>query len=192
MRKLPILFVALLSISACTTAPVENKKKERTLTVVSSGKPVDVLPAFTTFSWNEDYAKVLTSTDNQHKVEIEKYIKQEIIEYLGKKGFVFEKDPIQADVILGFLFSLGGNVADSDIQKKFGLLPGISKRGVDVERYIKSTLILAVLDNRLKKVYWRSATQGFVDKEKDRENLNEERFQFVLDMMMREFPKAGQ
>lgn len=192
MKKLALLFAGLLLVG-CTTAPVvdESQAKTRLLTVVSSGQPSKVLPAFTSFSWNENYSKVLSATDSQSELEIKAHVKQQIIKYLATKGYQYQADPVQADVVIGFLFALENDIADADIQSKFGLLPGVSKQGVDSSRYEKGTFLLAVLDNRLKTVYWRSAMQGFVDMEKDKNDVETNRFQFVLNMMMKDFPLAG-
>ena len=193
MKKLAFIFLSFIFLGGCTSEPLTDNAEAKTqlLTVVSSGDPVKVLPAFTSFSWSEDYSKVLSATNSQSELEIKMHIKEQIKKYLATKGYQYQADPIQADVVVGFLFALDNDIADADIQSKFGLLPGVSMQGVDNSRYEKGTFLLAILDNRLQTFYWRSAMQGFVDMESDKENEQSERFQFVLNMMMKDFPLAG-
>lgn len=170
---------------------VEQQKTAQRMTVVSSGKPASVLPAFTTFTWNDEYTRVLSAINGNNESEIKTYIKEEIITYLRSKGYVYQSDPIQADVVIGFLFALEDDAADQLIQEKFGLLPGLNKDVMKGTRYSKGSFLLALLDTDLKQVYWRSAMQGFVDLEKDKNDPETDRMQAILRMMMGDFPKAG-
>lgn len=201
MKKV-ILVVSLFSLffllSGCAHYEKEKQLKEadqkqmaQRMMVVSSGKAVEVLPAFTTFTWNDEYARVLSAINGNNESEIKTYIKEEIITYLKSKGYVYQSDFIQADVVIGFLFALEDDVADQLIQEKFGLLPGLNKDVMAGTRYSKGSFLLAVLDSDLKQVYWRSAMQGFVDLEKDKNNPKTDRMQAILRMMMGGFPKAG-
>jgi len=189
--------ISFLLLSGCSStietaseSPIEERKMSR-MTVVSSAKPADVLPAFRTFTWSDEYSRVLSAINEESEQDIQLYIRNEIIQYLRSKGYEYQPDPIQADVVIGFLFALEDDLADQKIQDKFGLLPGISSRSVSNARYEKGSLLLAVLDTRLEQVYWRSAMQGFVDFEKDRHDTQTEHMQTVLKLMMRGFPEAG-
>ncbi|MCK5819155.1 MAG: DUF4136 domain-containing protein [Psychromonas sp.] len=194
MKKLFILCLSLIFLNSCTTKPAKHQShaKLQRETIVSSGDPAKVLPAFTTFAWSDEYSKVLSTENTKYQLRINKHIKKQIIQYLKTKGYVYQPDPIQADVVIGFLFALNNEVADANIQAKFGLLPGVSNRGVNKNKYAKGTFLLVVLDNKLSTVYWRSAMQGFVNMDKDIENMQGDRFQFILNLMMGKFPLAGQ
>lgn len=194
MKKLFILVVSFLFLTGCVSAPSEDQveAKAKRITVVSSGKPSDVLPAFTTFSWNAEYTKVLSATDSKTELEVKLYIKDQLIKYLKTKGYVYQADPVQADVVVGFLFALENDVADSKIQALFGLVPGVTTLGVNSNRYEKGTFLLTVLDNKVQHVYWRSAMQGFVDMEQSKEEQRLGQFQSVLATMMGQFPLAGE
>ena len=187
------LVASIFIIAGCSSSPekVEQERKTTRMTVVSSGNPAKVLPAFKTFSWNEDYNRVLSTVNAANESEVKSYIRDEIIRYLKTKGYVYQPDPIQADVVIGFLFALEDDLADQDIQDRFGLLPGVNNDITD-KRYAKGTFLLAVLDNRAELVYWRSAMQGFVDFERDRTDDSIDHMQTVLSMMMKGFPQAGQ
>jgi len=194
MKKIILLVMSVFLLNACSNnaeKAVSTAKAQR-LTVVSSGVPKNVLPSFNTFSWRNEYSLVLSATDAKNETEIKTHLKTEIIHYLQSKGYVFQPDPIQADVIVGFLFALDDDIADADIKKRFGMLPGISAAGVDSSSYKKGTLLLEVLDNRLSQIYWRSAMQGFVELEKDKNDPDTKRIQYILSIMMGDFPNAGQ
>ncbi|MEI6896025.1 MAG: DUF4136 domain-containing protein [Psychromonas sp.] len=205
MKKM-LLVISFLStifvLSGCTSSlekevEIEQGKllqehKARRMTVVSSAKPADVLPAFTSFTWSEEYSYVLSAINDHSEKDIQKYIRDEIIIYLKTKGYVYQADPRQADVVIGFLFALENDFADQQIQEKFGLLPGISSQGITDIRYEKGTLLLTVLNAQLTNIYWRSAMQGFVDFEKGRADDRLNYMQHVLGMMMYGFPQAGQ
>ncbi len=181
----------ILTGCSSTAEQVELERKVTRMTVVSSAKPADVLPAFTSFTWNEEYSRVLSAVNDDSEKDIQQYIRNEIIRYLKTKGYVYQPDPIQADVVIGFLFALEDDLADQKIQDKFGLLPGVNASGITDKRYAKGSLLLAVLDTKLDQIYWRSAMQGFVDFEKDKHDDSVDDMQTVLGMMMGGFPKAG-
>ena len=183
-------FFVLTGCSSSAEQAVQERKATR-MTVVSSAKPADVLPAFKTFTWNDEYSRVLSAINEDSERDIQQYIRSEIIRYLKTKGYEYQPDPIQADVVIGFLFALEDDLADQKIQDKFGLLPGISSQGITDKRYEKGSVLLAVLDTRLEQVYWRSAMQGFVDFEKDEKDDRTDNMQTVLGMMMGDFPQAG-
>lgn len=195
MKKTALIFVSFISsivLVACSSSPQPSQQKTAEhMTVVSSAKPAAVLPAFTTFTWNDQYNHVLSAVNNKEETTVKTYIRRELITYLNRKGYQYQPDPAQADVVIGFLFALEDDLADRVILDKFGLVPGLSKTALAEPRYAKGTLLLSVLDTELKKVYWRSAIQGFVDLEKDQQADNSERMQRVLHIMMGGFPKAG-
>jgi len=196
MKKMVLVLSFIASffvLTGCSSSveQVEQQRKASRMTVVSSAKPVDVLPAFKTFTWNEEYSRVLSAINEDSERDIQQYIRNEIIRYLKTKGYEYQPDPIQADVVIGFLFALEDDLADQKIQDKFGLLPGISSQGITDKRYEKGSVLLAVLDTRLEQVYWRSAMQGFVDFEKDKNDDDTDKMQTVLGMMMGGFPQAG-
>ncbi|TEW53546.1 DUF4136 domain-containing protein [Psychromonas sp. RZ22] len=194
-------FVALQFLLVACSSQDANMEKEvkkaqeqsevHRLTVVSSGKPAEVLPAFTTYTWSEQYNRVLSGLAGHNEKELQTYIRSQITEYLRTKGYQYRENPKQADVVIGFLFALEDDVADQSIQEKFGLLPGLSRSHVNDPRYEKGTLLLAVLDNQQKEIYWRSAVQGFLDLKDDKMNSSGSRMQGILNMMLGDFPGAG-
>lgn len=192
MNFLLVLLCAQLTLFGCTSQMVKtegSKAKAQRITVVSSGKPADVLPAFTTYTWSKENSRVLSGVGDQSKEKLKGYISEEIKKYLSTKGYEYRENPKQADVIVGFLFALENSAADEKIQEKFGLLPGLATSGMKGTRYEKGSLLLAVFDNEEKETYWRSAVQGFVDLEKDSESAK--RMQEILSMMLGGFPGAG-
>ena len=193
MKKIITFIISIFFLSACShhTENEVSEVKAQRITIVSSASPKSALPAFTTFSWDEKYSKVLSATDAANEAEIKTHIKAGIIRYLATKGYVYQPDPIQADVIIGFLFALEDDIADKSIQRNFGMLPGVNSDGVDHKNYKKGSLLLAVLDNRLAHVYWRSAAQGFVDFKNDKSEPKIDRLQYIFSMMMGDFPKSG-
>lgn len=203
MKTVYFLFALIgtqLALMGCSSQVSHNEQveeaqaesKTQRLTIVSSGKPAAVLPAFTTYTWSEQYNRVLSGLAGHNEKELQAYIRDEIKKYLSTKGYQYRENPKQADVVIGFLFALENDVADKTIQDKFGLLPGLTRGTMDDPRYEKGSLLLAVFDNEQKGTYWRSAVQGFVDLEADKANKETSRMQKILGMMLNEFPKAGQ
>ena len=170
---------------------VEQEVSEPKMMVVSSAKASEVLPAFKTFTWHNEYSLVLSASSNENKNDVQQYIAAEIIRYLETKGYHYQANPLEADVTIGFLFSLEDNLANQSIQNKFGLLPNVIKSGVTTKRYEKGSFLLMVLDNNLEQVYWRSGVQGFVGFEADKKSHTTNVMQIVLSLMMGDFPLAG-
>jgi len=199
MKKCYFLFALIgiqIALVGCTTQTtpvkaVQEKTATQRLMIVSSGKPSEVLPAFKTYSWSEQYNQVLSGVAGQNEQQFKGYIRDQIKAYLSTKGYQYRADPKQATVVIGFLFALEDAIADKTIQQRFGLLPGLKRSNVNDPRYEKGTLLLAVLDNQERTIYWRSAVQGFVDLEQDKIESGSSKMQGILNMMLGEFPEAG-
>ena len=201
MRKsvlLASLLIFLLSVTGCSTSgtkaksqQAETAEKAQRITLVSSANPLDVLPAFTYFTWNEQYNVVLSADENQGQQQLKAYIRAEIIHYLATKGYVYQADSLQADVVIGFLFASEDDVADRLIEARFGLLPGLNPNRINDPRYRKGTLLLNVISPDLKKVYWRSAIQGLDDLANTQDDNRSAKMQSVLQVMLSGFPQAG-
>jgi hypothetical protein len=192
------LLVAWLSLNGCTALSPEAKlqqaemqKEAQRITLVSSANPKDVLPAFRDFTWKNEYNLVLSAVDSKSEYKLKAYIRSEIIRYLASKDYVYQPDPMQADVVIGFLFALEDDRGNADIQQKFGLLPRLRGAKVNSLPYKQGTVMLNVLSADLEKVYWRSAMQGIKDLEKMQDDKTGERLQSVLGIMMGNFPPAG-
>ncbi|WP_413700288.1 DUF4136 domain-containing protein [Psychromonas sp. KJ10-10] len=187
-------FMTCLTVLAgCSSSidKVEQDVSEPKMMVVSSAKPSEVLPAFTTFTWSNEYSLVLSAKSDEDKRDVQQYIAGEIIRYLETKGYRYQADRLKADVTIGFLFSLEDNLANQSIQNKFGLLPNVIKSGVSTKRYEKGSFLLMVLDDNLEQIYWRSGVQGFVGFEADKKSHTTNVMQIVLSLMMGDFPLAG-
>jgi hypothetical protein len=201
MRRMFLLVglsVAWLSLSGCSASSPETElqqaemqKEAQRITLVSSANPKDVLPAFRDFTWKNEYNLVLSAVDSKSEYKLKAYIRSEIIRYLASKDYVYQPDPMQADVVIGFLFALEDDRGNADIQQKFGLLPRLRGAKVNSLPYKQGTVMLNVLSADLEKVYWRSAMQGIKDLEKMQDDKTGERLQSVLGIMMGNFPPAG-
>jgi hypothetical protein len=190
------LLASLFMLAACSslasdhTAQLKEQKKSERIIVISSAEPVDVLPAFTTFNWNDGYNRVLSTADSVQENRVKAYIRKQLITYLKTKGYQYQPDPSQADVMIGFLFAMQDTLADKEIIEKFGLPPA-QRRNRVARGYKKGTFFLTVLDSQQTKVYWRSMMQGAVGLEKEMENINSSYMHDILEFMMGGFPKAG-
>jgi hypothetical protein len=183
----------MLTLVGCTNQPssANQEAQAQRVVLVSSGNPAAVLPAFTTYSWSNDYTAVLSRVGSINKKEFKSYTREQIQAYLSTKGYQYTPNPDQAEVVFGFLFALDDAVGNKTIEERFGLLPGIKRNNVSEPRYKKGSFLLAVLDNREQNVYWRSAVQGFVDIEKDQAEVKSNRMKAILSMMLGKFPEAG-
>jgi hypothetical protein len=194
MKKIAVTVTFLISLfvlAACSSSTkvsssrAEEQSKAQPMVVISSAEPVDVLPAFTTFTWNEQYSAVLSAADNTEKSAVKAFIRNELSTYLQSKGYRYQADANQADVVIGFLFASQDTVADTTMQARFGLLPS-RKRG-----YKEGTLLFTLLDSELQKVYWRSALPGGKGLKKEVDEQNRDYMQVILHAMLGGFPQAG-
>ena len=196
MKKIALLvtlFISLLMLSGCSSSfedsriaqPELSAKPER-MTVAYSAEAVKVLPAFTTFTWHEGYSAVLAVKNKQQAAAAQAYIKQQLITYLQTKGYRYQADPAQAEMVIGFLFAVNDARANKSIYSRFGTVPGMTQAA-----YKKGSFLLTVLDSELQKVYWRAALQGYGDLETESNAANSAPMQKILDIMLGGFPKAG-
>ncbi|RBW44942.1 DUF4136 domain-containing protein [Psychromonas sp. B3M02] len=193
-KHLLFLLVAVqLVLAGCTSTPVVKEEpiiEPEPLTLVSSGKPSKVLPSFTTYSWNDDYNFVLAKEEATMLV-LTPYIRQQVAKYMSSKGYKLVSNPDQAEMVIGFLFAADDVIANNQVEQRFGLIPGtVREKGAD-PRYKKGSLILSAMDNRTTKIYWRSAVRGFSDLERDKVTTNGSKMQYILSMLLGDFPEAG-
>jgi hypothetical protein len=198
MHKIAVtlsFLISLFVLTACSSlskqqaAQIEEQSKAQRMMVISSAEPADVLPAFVTFSWNEQYSTVLSAADNAQTSAVKAFIRNEAVTYLQKKGYRYQADASQADVVIGFLFALQDTAADKTLQARFGLLP--SRKNIVKRGYQEGTLLLTVLNTELTKVYWRSALLGGSGLQEEVNEKNGEYMQMLLYSMLGGFPKAG-
>jgi len=182
MNKIAAAFYLLLLISGCSSQPNTQELKEvPSVKLLRSADPAQVLPAFTTFSWNDSYHIILSRAGGELNAQLKEYIRSELIAYLQSRGYRYQSDPAQAEVIFGFLYAVQNTAADKGAQEKFGQLPG------GKAHYSKATFMLSVLDAELQKVYWRAALQGAdLEKEPQRRYI-----QALLQVMLSGIPDAG-
>jgi hypothetical protein len=199
MKKIALtvsFLISLFVLAACSStskqqaAQVAEQSNAQRMLVISSAEPADVLPAFVTFSWNEQYSAVLSAADSAQKSSVNDFIRNEVMTYLQKKGYQYQADASKADVVIGFLLALQDSVADNGLQERFGLLPSRKKNMVR-RGYKEGTFLLTVLDAELKKVYWRSALLGGSALKKEITEQNRDYMQVILHSMLGGFPKAG-
>ncbi|WP_417697272.1 DUF4136 domain-containing protein [Psychromonas sp.] len=193
-KRLLFLLVAVqLVLVGCSSTPVVKEVKvsePEPLTLVSSGKPSKVLPSFTTYSWDDDYNFVLAKEEATMLV-LTPYIRQQIEQYMRTKGYQLVDNPDQAEMVIGFLFAADDVVANNQVEQRFGLVPGtVREKGLD-PRYKKGAFMLSALDNRGKKIYWRAALKGFTQLERDKAINKGTQMQYILSMMLGDFPEAG-
>ena len=190
------LVISLLLISGCSVVSSKDKtvktpiKKDRII-VITSAVPSKVLPAFTTFSWNDQYSDVLSASSAAQANKVRDYIRSELIAFLKTKGYQYLPEQAKADVTIGFLFALKDSAVTKALKAKFGLLPVLNKQQASRPKYGKGSLLLTVLDSSLTKIYWRSALLGFNGLEKEVDLESPRQMQVLLDSMMGGFPKAG-
>lgn len=191
------LLISLFVITACstTTQPqslieqIKEEPKADRMLVISSAEPNKVLPAFTTFSWDDDYSVVLPVRHTEEERAVKAYIQKELIRFLETKGYKYQPFP-KADVVIGFLFAMEDTRASASLLGKFGVLPSSSNKVIQ-KGYRKGTLLLNVLDAPLEKVYWRTALLGFVELADKLDAQEHEHMQVILNSMLGKFPMAG-
>jgi len=147
---LPSLFLA-----ACSSAPlVENKTAF--ITVHHSILHVS-LPA--SYHWSSGFLQQ-TAHGKLQDFNIQSLLKQSIEQEMQRKGYQLVDDTQSADLTIGFALALNSVLDDSDIQRLYGLVPGLLVGEVDHQRYEKGTVIFDVIDTKTQQLAWRTAGQA--------------------------------
>jgi len=79
---------------------------------------------------------------------------------MQRKGYQLVDDTQSADLTIGFALALNSVLDDSDIQRLYGLVPGLLVGEVDHQRYEKGTVIFDVIDTKTQQLAWRTAGQA--------------------------------
>ncbi|RJG51594.1 DUF4136 domain-containing protein [Motilimonas pumila] len=197
LHKLATSVCALSLVAACSKEPSaepmsEAQKKDQQMqrvTIVSDAQPGQTIPAFNTYSF-VDKVNVVIDDPRIDTKQVQQEVRDAIALVMQAKGYSYEPKSENADLVMGFLFSLESGLADADLTRLFGMSAGVVGIGSE-GRYEKATLVLGVMSPNTEQLLWKSMVQGFADFEKPKQDKTG-RADAVVGKMLENLPQAGQ
>jgi hypothetical protein len=183
MTRLNILltFVFLTTITACVQVTEEYSLKKSQLAVSSVRDLPITYASGSKFALSPKYLKDNSLKTAKTKSVYKKYA-DEIISNLTKHQFQLAKEDEKVDFYVGFGLALSDDLSDADINKKFGVSPGLNAD----QDYIKGSFLIYVDDATTNQRIWRGAAQGFVHEEFSKDE-RKERAKKVVNMLLSQY-----
>lgn len=179
-----LIFFLLCSLTACTSSspapPVGG-------TFSSVQAPGLAFPSGTAFSWAPS-TSLLGKEPRLDGEALDALLRESIEAALTARDYRIVDGAAQYSV--GFVAALEGALSDADIDKHFGINPGLPSTGQQGPAYEKGTIIIDVADTDAHKSLWRSAMQGYVNLDLPAGERNE-RIKRVVNMMFSSFPRGS-
>ncbi len=183
---LPLL--AACSKSETTAVEAASKDVQRT-TIVSDATPKQSIPISKSYTF-VDQVNVVVADPRLDQQQVQEEIRNAIAAVMQEKGYTYEPELAQADLVMGFVLALESGVSDEQLIAKFGLSPGLVSISHD-GRYEKATLVLGAMATDTETIFWKSMLQGFADFERTQQE-SERRVDGLVAQMLAELPKAGE
>ncbi|MEC4726952.1 DUF4136 domain-containing protein [Shewanella sp. D64] len=165
MIKQICALLLISTLSACTVSEVMVPTSHRT-TMVATGDLGFLSPQTRDFAWHPTLAKVIADdrVDNDTVIKNMQFSLKKVME---AKGYRLVSNQYSPALLVGFGVALSSDMSDSEILNKAGLVPGLSTFGVDMEKYEKGSVLVALFNPKFPEPVWRALGQGFTDFEKD-------------------------
>ncbi|MDH3999590.1 MAG: DUF4136 domain-containing protein [Desulfuromonadales bacterium] len=186
MRNISIGLVLLAALYACSSAPQPKAVTASGGSVVTLKNAELTFPKGTTFSWSEA-ASHFYDDERIDDARIREALGQAIKSNLKERGYrVVDTD---GDYEIAFVTALAGSLSDMEINKRFGVNPGMLGDSSDTNAYDKGTVIADVIDPTSGESLWRSALQAYVVFDLE-EAVRKERIEKAVTRLFGSFPVA--
>jgi len=149
---LPCLFLAACS-STPTVSSVKTENKAVCITVHHSALHLS-LPA--NYRWSSGFLQQSAHGTLQN-LSMQRLLKQSIEREMKRKGYQLVDDKQPVDLIIRFTAALSSTLNDNDIQRLYGLVPGLLIGKAKPQPYEKGTVIFDVIDTKTHQLAWRTA-----------------------------------
>ncbi|MFO6425476.1 DUF4136 domain-containing protein [Motilimonas sp. KMU-193] len=188
LSSVVLTLLVACSKSETTSEDSANNNLQRT-TIVSDATPKQSIPISKSYTF-ADKVNVVVADPRLDQQQVQEEIRNAIAAVMQEKGYTYQPELAQADLVMGFVLALESAVTDQQLIAKFGLSPGLMSIASD-GRYEKATLVLGAMATDTETIYWKSMLQGFADFERDRKE-SERRIDLLVAQMLSDLPQAGQ
>lgn len=162
MKTSVLLLLIIHSVISCTSVSTAPEIVKINTSIITTRYSSEYLPANAIFKWAPSQNKFYDD-ERLAKVGMDELIKASIISELRNKGYLFEPE---ADVSVihfqvGYVAGLTSSLADSRIEKDYGLYPGLPDSKQNTVEKEKGTVIVSIYNPNNGQVIWRGAGQAF-------------------------------
>ncbi|WP_394202109.1 DUF4136 domain-containing protein [Shewanella waksmanii] len=187
MMKRYLAAAALMMTVGCASQDTVDNPLSRT-TMVTSGDLSMVSHQKNTYAWHPSVDNVVAD-DRIDQAAVKAHVQQAIDQVMTEKGYQRVGLSSSPAMLIGYGLALEAEMSDAEIMKRAGLVPGLSTKNVDHDKYEKGSVLIAVFNPNQIQPVWRVLAQGFTDFEQSAKQ-RQSRFDILLDKMMKAIPKA--
>ncbi len=184
--RLLLTMVLACGLFACAsqTEDVNRLQNAGTFTTVTS--PGLVFPPGSLFSWSEEKSRVYNDPVFGD-IDLNKLLRESIEGEIVSRGHRVEGRGGEYKV--SYVAALERSLSDEELDKSFGINPGLPSQSRSGQSYEKGTIIIDVSDAVSTRSLWRAAMQGYVTLDLS-EKARRERVSRIVGKMFRSFPLA--
>ena len=155
-----LILATMLLLASCVTETVETtpRMKFSETAVISVQDPHSTIKKGSTIAWLPD-AVMFYKDERMKNSSIRKLLEQEIEKNVKARGLTLVESVSGARYAVAYTAALESALDDTDIIRRFGLLPGNTQIPDGDANVEKGTLIVYIFDNSNNEVVWRSAAQ---------------------------------
>jgi len=184
MRGILSAFVMTCCLVACAHPAHKNSPVDSAIATVMSSDLS--FPAGTYFSWSPGTSQFFDDPrlDN---ADIHELLRGSIEDELTSRGYLVSGE---SGYRISYVAALEKALSDDEINKYFGVDPGLPAQSVPERSYEKGTVIIDVSDPTTNKSLWRSAMQGYVELKLSR-SARKDRVRSTVSSMFMSFPRGN-
>lgn len=184
--RLLLVILGLCCLVACTTQTVKTNQLQSGGIFTAVADPGLVFPVGTLFAWAQKESRVYNDP-RFDDVDLNGMLRDSIEEAIVSRGYHISDRG--GAYVVSYVAALERALSDDEIDKSFGINPGLTSQNRSEQLYEKGTIIIDVADPLAKKSLWRSAMQGYVVFDLP-SSVRKERVKGVVSQMFSSFPQG--
>ncbi len=164
LYKFVCILFASLSVVSCVTETVNFPGAMRFTdsSIIAVQDPNIFVTKGSTFAWLPE-AIHFYKDERLKDAPIKALLEKEIVKNLLDKEMIMVESVNGARFSVAYTAALESSLDDTDIIRRFGLLPGNSQVPKSDSKIEKGTLIIYIFENKTNDIVWRSAAQVGVE-----------------------------
>lgn len=147
------------------------------------------IPVNATYQWSDGFVRQVAA-GRLHSIDMWGLLKQGIEQEMQRKGYRKIAQTAQADVNISFVAALTSALDDNEIQRQYGLVPGLATSHINQQRYEKGTLIFDVVNPKTQQLAWRTAGQALATLEEMPLMARQQRIENFVKKLLEFLPDA--
>ena len=178
--------VWLLAAPVGCTVTEPERPAARTASLASSGSLASAARGVRSISLHPT-ARIVRPVAGRSVQSLRVAIEDSILNTARERGYAIAA-PGQGDLVLAYAIGVGGQLDDEELNRIFGITPGLNRAGSDGS--VRGAIVLAAVNPRTGLVQWRSGASADAQPERSA-SQRDQAIEGVVQRMLAELPPRG-